>query len=319
MGKLQLSRLNTLIMITATVAICIISLAFAYIYNSHKVTSEQTIDSYKTTVRELEQEFTREKNARINAETELFKLQSMDWQTKYEHALSENTLLTENIAAKEQYDEIDLARLNRALDFLSAQNYSIKDSLFSMGEILVQYEEKSLSDYEKWQENNHLLNEQLKYTELQKNDLQDKIEKLESKIKHHNNIAKSDDKGKDSVKPELIITDTPDTQKIPGENNKSDVYRHVRLQSLHNAMLNQDSGTRSKILISVIPSIPNGISGSELLALLVNMNSTDVITVIKAVNKYILRPLDSQTIHTMTANMNQNDAEAAALLLLKEQ
>ena len=269
---------------------------------------------------ELQKQLALELKARANAESELFNLLSMEWQAKYENAMSEISMLTENMAEKEQYNEIELARLNRARDFLTSQIYSIEDKLFDAEETLGEHENKSLTDNEKWQVENQLLNEQLKIAESQKNDLKKRVEKLELKINHQNKITEPVNNEKSSISSDHVTTDTPVAQKkLSGDKNKSDIYRHVRLQSLHSAMLNQDSGTRSKILISVIPSIPNGISGGELQGLLVDMNSPDVINVIKSVNKYILRPLDSQTVHTITANMDQNDAETIALLLLNEQ
>jgi hypothetical protein len=79
-------------------------------------------------------------------------------------------------------------------------------------------------------------------------------------------------------------------------------------------MRNQDSVARKNILVSVVPTIPNGISDSEFLSLVSGMESKDLLEAIRLTNKYINRPLDGQTISALIETMDVQDAEAANVI-----
>jgi len=306
-----LSRRYIQILIIVIVLISFISIIWHYEQSITKHQSiirnyEQSIANHQSSIQSLQAQLTAQKSTnqqlienigQIQAawkvtETELQELLAMDWEEKNADAREENEFLHKKInELKYQYD-IDIARLQRAQSFLSAQNNSMRDFHVQLEEI------------------NHGLEQNI--AKLESNiKLQSKtIANLESEIKQHKQSIAS--LQKPAPEPPTV---QPSTAKMStGEEDKSDVYRHVRLQSLNNAMINQDSVARKNILVSVIPTIPNGVSGDEFLSLVAGMKSEDILSAIQLTNKYITRPLDSKTISALTGILNEKDAEAVSLI-----
>jgi len=222
---------------------------------------------------------------------------AMDWESKFADAMDENESLHKQIMKLKYQYEIDNARLQRAQRFLSSENNSMRDS------------------HGKLQGVNHELEQNI--AKLQSDiDQQNKtMAKQELLIKQQNKaIASLQKPVEEKLAPEPPLVQPITARTSTGEDDKSDVYRLVRIQSLNNTTRNQDSVARKNILVSVIPTIPNGVSGEEFLSLVAGMKSEDIMTTIQLTNKYIIRPLDSKTLSALTGILNEKDAEAVSLI-----
>jgi ribosomal protein L12E/L44/L45/RPP1/RPP2 len=65
----------------------------------------------------------------------------------------------------------------------------------------------------------------------------------------------------------------------------------------------------------VIPTIPDGIHGTELIELISGMNSADITQVIQSVRQHINMPLDSTSLDMIVANLDETDAQDVLKLL----
>ena len=102
---------------------------------------------------------------------------------------------------------------------------------------------------------------------------------------------------------------------VPKKNKQDDSYRTARVKSLGTAIQDRDSGNRKVILISVIPTIPEGITGNELALLLPGMSSDDALSVIQSAEKHIRRPVDAKTLERITRTLDQGAAVKATKIL----
>lgn len=93
-----------------------------------------------------------------------------------------------------------------------------------------------------------------------------------------------------------------------------DSYRRSRMQSLQTALSGRASGERVPILKSVVPTIPGGVSGTELAELMAGMDSGDVRAAIAALQPQ-LKPLDDAGTTALLGLMAKDDAAAVAALL----
>ena len=305
MEKPPLSRFKYWLPVTVLAIISVVFIVLYYIEFEKRKTHEQSIAEHLSTINALQMqlialertnaqladEIKNSQEIRGTVETELQALIDMEWEKKYQKAVYENELSLEEYTILENQYSIDIDRLERAQSFLSDENSTLKKYVA---------EQKAINDA-------HIQT----------------IAKLESEIKKNKNTIAKLNKPPEKLPPpepepktEVITKPLPASKTVAAadKNNKQDVYRHVRLQSLSNAMINQDSSVRRKILVSVIPTIPDGVSGSELLALTNNMQGEDIFAVIQITNKYVTRPLDAQAISGLTSNMNEKDAEAVGLI-----
>lgn len=280
-------------------AVLVLSLVWHYLEFENRQYLEKTITDNQTRIASLRERLTQQKNAyqelaenfdrvqedRLISETQLQELIDMEWEKKYEAARLENeSLLQENAGVKRQH-EIEISRLERARNFLATENNNLKVTTVKQAEV------------------NEDLMESINRLETENKQFKKTIAKLESIPEKLPGIKPK------TAEPASVPTTRTD------KNNESDVYRHVRLQSLNRAMLNQDSADRRKILISVIPTIPSGVSGSEFLSLIKGMQSEDILAAIQMTHQYLIRPLDNQIVGELVANMNEKDAESAGIIL----
>ena len=207
-----------------------------------------------------------------------------DWQKKYQALeLEQDNLLQEQTNMKHQY-EIDLARMERGLDFQSNQNNKLRGGLI-----------------EKDNKLDELAKEIVKH-ESSISELTRTITDLENKL--HKQMEIINQKAAN-------ISSEPDTP--PTQNTYS--YRQVRLESLKIAMTDQDSKTRRIILTDVIPTIPDGVNSDEFISLVAGMDSQDILNTIRKTEKYISRPFDNKILGLLSDMMDKNDANEAVLIL----
>ncbi len=302
MENSRLSRRNIQILFIVIALTSIISIIWRY---------EQSVANHQSSIQSLQEQLSAQK--RINqqlienlgqtqeswkvTETELQELIAMDWEKKYEDARDESESLRKKITELQYQYDSDIARLQRAKSFLSAENNSLRDSHVRLEAI------------------NHGLEQNIAELEPEIEQQKKTIAKLESVNKQNKQSIASLQKSVEiKSAPEPPTVQPSNAQTTTSEDDKSDVYRHVRIQSLNNAMMNQNSLARKNILVSVIPTIPNGVSGDELLLLVAGMESEDILSAIQLTNKYITRPLDSKTITALTGEMNEKDAEAVSII-----
>ena len=303
MGISLLSRRNVQILVTLIGLIIFTSIIWRY---------EQSIANYQSRIHSLQGQLSAQKLAnqqlienlgitqatREATQAELQELIAMDWERKYADAMEKNESLHKKTTELKTQFDIDIARLQRAQSYLSKENNSMKESNVRFEEVSHGYEQ-NIAELE---------------SEIEQQNKT--IAKLESEIKQQKqSIASFQKPVVEKPMPEPSVVKPTTDQVATGEDDNSGIYRHVRLQSLKNAMINQDSVARKNILISVIPTIPNGVSGDEFLSLVAGMKSEDVLAAIQLTNKYITRPLDSNTVSALTGKMNEKDAEAVSLIL----
>ena len=304
MDKLSSIPVNIRILIAGLV---IISIIFTVLYKleldqgaiqkealSHKEATiqglQQQLAALKKINSELANNYIQIQENQRNTESELQELIGQDWEKKYETTLFEKNLLSDEFTNTRYQQDIDITRLERAHEFLSHENNSLKKSVMTQT----------------------VANEQLVKT----------IEEIEAETRQlKNTIAKLKKPPEPTPPPEPSQPDTSVSQSTikndpaPPAADKSDLYRQVRLQSLVNTMANQDSAMKQKILISVIPTIPEGISGAEFLALTNNMKSEDILAVLQNTHQYINQPLDNNIMKVIASRMNDADMAAAGPIL----
>lgn len=253
---------------------------------------QKQLSQQKDSYRQLNENFGRVQEERLltearlrEFEARLRELTGMEWDTKYEAARLENETLRQEYAEAKRQHEIETGRLERAQNFLIAENNNLKSITVKRAE------------------SNEDLMENISQLETENKQFKKTITRLESIPE------KLPETKPESVEP------APAVAARTGPNKGSDVYRHVRLQSLSSALLNRDSTDRMKILVSVIPTIPNGVSGSEFLSLVSGMQSEDILAAIRMTHQHIIRPLDSEVIGELVANMSEKDAESAGVIL----
>ena len=93
-----------------------------------------------------------------------------------------------------------------------------------------------------------------------------------------------------------------------------DSYRRSRIQSLRAALEGRSSGERVPILQNVVPTLPGGVSATELAELMAGMDSTDVRATVTALRPH-LNSLDDAGTRTLLGLMQKEDAAAIVDLL----
>lgn len=84
-------------------------------------------------------------------------------------------------------------------------------------------------------------------------------------------------------------------------------FRVTRLKSLKAALNGASSADRKAIILSVIPSIPGGVKGTELADLVAGMDSRHVVEVIAGSREHIRRPVDNAS-HERIMQLLENEA-----------
>jgi hypothetical protein len=146
--------------------------------------------------------------------------------------------------------------------------------------------------------------------------LQDKIARMEAENNEKKVSLVHSESAKTGKAPQIQKTKPeapPQSEK--SESGQQESYRYIRLNSLASTLANQDPAARKKILVSVIPTIPDGINGAELLALVNGMDGHDILEIIETTSQYIVRPLDARTLSSLAAFMNEADAATATQIL----
>lgn len=92
-------------------------------------------------------------------------------------------------------------------------------------------------------------------------------------------------------------------------------YRLARLESLQSTMSRRSSADRREILLSVIPTVPEGITASEFAALARGMDSADILALIQTMHGHLRKPLEATDTETVLGLLTAADAAAASKLL----
>lgn len=235
----------------------------------------------------------------------LTELENDDWETRYMRAHAHNESLIQRIQQLEKIHQENINSLYEENRQLADLNDSLTYDL-----LLLEFELDNLNaDIGNGQlENNKLLDEiqnyqiKLKKQQDEINRLSNENEKLDDLI---NKIAINANRGKAPVKATRVPQNLPE---------QSD-YRNNRIISLIGAMEGRSSSEKKEILISVIPTIPEGIHAEELLVMLDGMNNPDTVDVIQSSNDYINRPVNEQTVRSLVSNLDDTSAELISNLL----
>lgn len=340
------------IILPVVLTVVITSLPWLYFYNlkHHQLSLadeihqnqldalERQLDQQMLLKQELINSLSASQEARVKAESELAEisaklaqseeklseLDTMDWERKYKFALLDNEILVEQIAELEFRQEQDNEQLLEAYNQLDETKKYIEEDFirleFDYDELL---EEDSKLKNQYLNDMQELANEAdaLKATIGKNKDQIKKQEKIIASLKKDNLDYKNTlEQGKKEIVAESkeIKIITPDTIKKSGKTGTDNNFRSARLKSLSNAMLNRNSNDRKNILVSVIPNIPDGVTGNELTSLVEGMESADILSVIQSTTTHINKPLSSEVFSRLTRNMNNQEAALATNLLSGE-
>ena len=321
MGKIKIPENYLQIIITVVLAAVVTSIPWLYFYNQKQHLHTMTVSLNEKQVTLLKEQLDQQttlnqkwvnnladaQEARVLAETELAgitaqlsqteeklsSLDNMEWESKYKFAMLDNETLVEKIAELEfEYD-----------DLLEEDTY---------------LKEQYISDAQKFTQESETLRNDLDKKERELKKQQQLVSKLqEENIKYKNTLAqkkKETVSGKEETQSKIASANNKKT----GNTAKAESYRTARIRSLSAAMLNRNSTERKNILVSVIPSIPNGISGNELSSLVKGMDGADILSVIKSTISHINQPLASEAFNQLIKNMNKQDAALASNILSGE-
>ena len=212
----------------------------------------------------------------------------------------------------EDYNLLDDTKKYIEEDFIRLE-FDYEDLLEEDAKLKKQY----LTDFQTLTDEAGALEETIK----KNNEQLKKQEKVIAGLKQENIDYKNDIEQK---KNEIVAESkdvkiiTPDTINKPDTYRTEDNFRSARLESLGNAMQNRNSNERKNILVSVIPNIPDGITGNELTSLVEGMESADILSVIRSTTTHINKPLSNEVFSRLTRNMNNQDAALATNLLSGE-
>jgi len=316
----------------------------------------ENLSGNRNTTRELETELadtrqrlsdTREKltvaEERLTVtEAELIALRDMDWESRYREAERENESLTEKLAGMELQQSLareETEELQRANDLLAGKNKTLTEEFtlleLERGDLARSYDQlrnKYLAETARREK----LVEDISREEKFWNERAERISQLENTIGKKERIIarlRSDIESYESMIAGLqqeFATPVPDqsannkpVEIIVGKSAErkpepDSEYRLTRLQSLNQAMNGRGSTERKQILISVIPTVPNGISGEELAGLITGMNSADILAVIRSTKQHISRPLDDDSLSILFSSMTREDADSASVILASD-
>ena len=126
---------------------------------------------------------------------------------------------------------------------------------------------------------------------------EEQLQTLQARNKQLTASLKQTDNDQPAVKP---IEQQPRARAVAArttaqekEDNSDAGFRLARLESLKSALANSNTADRRTILLTVLPTIPGGIRGTELAPLLDGMRATDIIAIIRDSRAHIRRPVDN--------------------------
>lgn len=94
-------------------------------------------------------------------------------------------------------------------------------------------------------------------------------------------------------------------------------FRQARIQSLQAAMQNASSADRKAILLTVLPTIPDGVEGTELAELVAGMDSRHIIEILENGRPHIQRPVDNDSYKRIMRHLEDGDSRRLATRLLQ--
>lgn len=94
-------------------------------------------------------------------------------------------------------------------------------------------------------------------------------------------------------------------------------FRQARIQSLQAAMQNASSADRKAILLTVLPTIPDGVDGTELAELVAGMDSRHIIEILEDGRPHIQRPVDNDSYKRIMRHLEDGDSRRLATRLLQ--
>ncbi len=349
MGEIKIPGNFLQLIIAVVLTATVISVCWLYFYNQEQHLHMMTISLNEKQIASLEEQLDRQsvlnnelinnlagtQEARVLAETQLAEitaqlmateekynsLDDMNWESKYKFAMLDNESLVAKIAELEfGHEEIIDAFENSEEELLSVKSYIEEDFInleFKYDVLLDEdayLKEQYISDVQQFAKESETLRNDLNKKEKELKKQQQLVSKLqEENINYKNTLAQKKKEivsGKEEVQN---ITATASNKKTDYDNSEN--FRTARIRSLSSAMLNRNSIERKNILVSVIPNIPNGVSGNELSSLVQGMESADILSVIQSTTPHINRPLANEAFDLLTKNMNKQEAALASNLL----
>lgn len=258
-------------------------------------------------------------------EQALAQLESANWEERYRAATAENYELSERIVELELRHAI-------ARDHIETEHNHLLDTHVALEQAFaaLQSEYAELQQTHQELETTLASQQQLEHAFVQLelehadaldelNELREQQQVLEQSLAESRRELEQAQREREQVAvaeqqtQEMVAT--PATAGPVAAANASPGYRVVRLQSLGNAMQGRSSGERRSILTTVIPTIPDGIDGTELLELVAGMNSTDIMQVIQTTRQHINTPLNSASLDLIMVQLDETDAQNVLELL----
>ena len=333
-------------------AAAITSLPWFYFYNQKQHQLSLSAETHKNQVDALERQLDQQtllkqelinslsvsQEARVKAESELAEisarltqteeklnvLDTMDWERKYKFALLDNEILVEQVAElefrQEQKNDQMLetyGQLNETKKHLEEEFIRLEFDYDDLLEEDANLKKRYLADIQEMTDESEALKEIIGKNKDQLTSQEKIIAGLKKENLEYKNVL-DQKKGETVADRKDVKVITPETIKKSGKTGTDDNFRSARLKSLNNAMLNRNSNDRKNILVSVIPNIPDGITGHELTSLVEGMDSADILSVIQSTTTHINKPLSSEVFSRLTRNMSNQDAALATSLLSGE-
>lgn len=310
MQEPQANNQFTVIAITAIIVALTVSAIWYWIWkdSKHNITQltnqtsrtyEDKIETLQQQIQQLQQQQQRQLQQRSAHEQDLL--------NRYDEAIEARTSL-----------ENDLTTANTKLDYLQENLNDLQ-----MGDWERKYlEEKGSNDQifenmARLEDEIELLKqiqEALDMDYQQKLDAErsvhaEQIAALESELaayaKTNKKLQKRPQPPQSVVKPEKSVTADSPTD-----------YRSARVISLISSTKSLSSKEKLNVLVKVIPTVPDGITTSELTNLTTGMSSGDILSLIKTAEKHIRKTTDRKSISLLLSKMKNTDAEAAEKLLV---
>ncbi len=308
------------LMVLITIGACTGYLFLLYQGHNEKERYQSRIHTLERSLQDLEQQLSNNSYAlkraqdsllnteesRVTLETQLSDLQQQNWQGKF--TILQNDFL--HLQQKQNTSEAEVARLDRVVSFLHQQNDALQTELNTAHSAKTSLENERISAEENWKKKQQALDAELQQQQLALEDLTARLEKAKPL---QNQPETMEAESTDAADTKTVAVQHETAGEADDKQNP-EIYRMVRLQSASSAMQGKPSATRRHILMSVIPTVPGGISGDELLTLISGMEGTDVLVLIQNTDQYLMRPVDDKTINALVAGMNKQDADTARQL-----
>ncbi len=109
----------------------------------------------------------------------------------------------------------------------------------------------------------------------------------------------------------------PATQGDENQEEEDAGFRQARVASLKNAVRDSDSRDRKSIILTVLPTIPEGVQGTELADLVDGMDNQDIIAIIREGRPHISRPVDNDSYERIMRQLENEDSRRTVTRLLQ--